>query len=132
MLCKGLWLALALVLTACGSPPVADAPPQPSPNITRTATAGPTPSATPSAVVVSTPTATLSEWEQVQRQVAQYRSRFSSDSDGYAGLTLALEQAEPNPAWCGGLSAAIGQFNYANDTASANALTTLKQSQNCP
>ena len=132
MLRKSVWLTLALVLTACGSPPVADAPPQPSLDITHTATAEPAPSATPSATAVSTPTPALSEWEQVQKQVAQYRSRFSRDSDGYAGLTLALEQAEPNQAWCGGLSAAISQFNYVNDTASASALTALKQSQNCP
>ena len=62
----------------------------------------------------------------------RYRSRLSSDSDGFAGLTLALEQPEPNGAWCAGLNAAISQLDYARDTASADALAALKDSQGCP
>ncbi|HKZ86736.1 MAG TPA: hypothetical protein VJ793_24155 [Anaerolineae bacterium] len=34
----------------------------------------------------------------------RYRSRLSRDSDVFAGLTLALEQLEPNGAWCAGLT----------------------------
>ena len=62
----------------------------------------------------------------------RYRSRFSNDSDGFAGLTLALEQPEPNAAWCAGLNAAISQFDYSRDTSSADALTALKDSHGCP
>jgi hypothetical protein len=74
----------------------------------------------------------LSEWEQVQAEVESFRDRLERASDGYNGLSEALEQPEPNQVWCGGLSAAIGDFNYINDAESAQALEDLKASQGCP
>lgn len=79
-----------------------------------------------------TPEATPTEWEQVQQVVGAYRNRLERGSDGYAGLSEALEQNEPNETWCSGLAAAIGDFNYANEVESAQALAQLRDSQACP
>jgi hypothetical protein len=68
----------------------------------------------------------------VQKQVGALRNRLDSTSDGYTGLTQALQEAGPTEAWCGGLAAAIGDFNYVNDSASAQALTDLQAEQGCP
>jgi hypothetical protein len=78
------------------------------------------------------PTITLTEWQSVQKEVTRLRDLLDRQSDGYAGLTLALEQDAPNADWCGGLNAAIGDFNYAGDVASSRTLETLQESQACP
>jgi len=126
------WIALALVSGACNVATMAETPQPPSPATLHATAILPSPTSTPASAPSPAPEATLSEWERVQEQVLRYRSRLSSDSDGFAGLTLALEQPEPNDAWCGGLNAAISQFDYARDTASADALMALKDSQGCP
>ncbi|KAA3653833.1 MAG: hypothetical protein DWQ04_34970 [Chloroflexi bacterium] len=94
--------------------------------------------ATPSTAPTNTPiptelpsTATLSPWEQVQKQVSTLRNRLERGTEGYEGLSTALEEAEPNKKWCSNLLIAIQDFNYINDTASAEAIQTLAQSQNC-
>ena len=130
---RALGLASILLLTACASaarpratpPPAAEATPA-RPDPARTQMPSPT------SLPTEAPTPALSEWEQVQRQVTQLRSRLDAASDGYAGLTLALDQNEPNAAWCGGLNAALADFNYANEAASAQALAALKDAQGCP
>lgn len=75
---------------------------------------------------------TLSEWEIIQQQVARLRNLLDRDSDGYTGLTAALEQETPNSQWCAGLDTAIGDFNYINDRESARTLERLRESQGCP
>jgi len=125
------WLALAWVVGACSVAVITETAPAPSPAATQATATLPSPTSTPASAPSPAPEATLSEWEGVQQQVLQYRNRLSSDSDGFAGLAVALEQPEPNDAWCAGLNAAIRQFDYASDTASVDALTALKDSQGC-
>jgi hypothetical protein len=126
------WIALALVSGACNIATIAETAPAPSPATAQATAIPPSPLSTPTSTPSPVPEATLSEWETVQLQVMRFRTRLSSDSDGFAGLALALEQPEANDTWCGGLNAAISQFDYARDTASADALTALKDSQGCP
>lgn len=138
---------LALALAGCAPPAPASAPTAsplpPTTNPPATTSAAPAHTATPSPQQPSdtavptveetpTPAATLSEWEQAQREVISFRNRLDRNSDGYIGLSEALEQSEANPIWCGGLDAAIGDFTYIGDTESAQALTDLKRSQACP
>lgn len=80
---------------------------------------------------ISIPTPTLNAWEMVQVEVARLRNLLERDSDGYNGLTSALEQDEPNLDWCAGLSTAIGDFNYVGDSESAQSLEELQSSQGC-
>jgi hypothetical protein len=110
-------------------PPATTAPPAP------TATPAPQqPTGTPLPAQEETPTAaaTLSEWEQAQQAISSFRNRLERTSDGYNGLSEALEQSEANAVWCGGLDAAIGDFTYVGDTESAQALEELKLAQGCP
>jgi hypothetical protein len=74
----------------------------------------------------------LSDWEQAQQQISNIRNRLERTSDGYNGLSEALEQSEANAIWCGGLDAAIGDFTYVGNTESAQALADLKLAQGCP
>jgi hypothetical protein len=60
-----------------------------------------------------------------------FRNRLDRSSDGYQGLTIALEQTEPNSDWCSGLNAAINDFSYVNDEESAQALRDLQEEQGC-
>ncbi len=76
--------------------------------------------------------ATQSEWELAQAEVARLRNLLDSYSDGHAGLTTALEQTSANADWCNGLIAGINDFEYIEDTESANILKDLKQAQGCP
>ena len=80
--------------------------------------------------VPPTPTL-LSPWEQVQKQVETLRSRLERGSDGYAGLTAALAETEPNETWCSNLLIAIQDFNYLNDTAGVETIRILAEKQNC-
>jgi hypothetical protein len=80
----------------------------------------------------STAAATLSEWDQVQQIVSSYRDRLDRESEGYNGLSTALEQPGANEDWCGGLNAAVADFNYVNDEESAQALVELQAAQGCP
>jgi len=100
--------------------------PSPTAVLTSTETLSPTPE------ITATPEATLTEWQAVQEQIAGYRNRLAQQSDGYNGLTQALAQSEPNADWCGGLNAAIGDFDYAGDKESAQALEALQEAQGCP
>jgi len=77
------------------------------------------------------PTTTLSPWEQAQKQVETLRSRLERGSDGYQGLSTALEEIEPNEKWCSNLLIAIQDFNYVNDTVSSEAIQTLAKAHNC-
>lgn len=144
---KVLAVLLALALASCAPPAPASAPTaSPLPPTTNplaitsaapahTATPSPqqpTDTAIPTVEETLTPAATLSEWEQAQREVISFRNRLDRNSDGYLGLSEALEQSEANPIWCGGLDAAIGDFTYIGDTESAQSLTDLKRSQACP
>jgi hypothetical protein len=79
-----------------------------------------------------TATATLTPWEEVQADVRSLRNRLDSASDGYTGLSLALDQPQPNEAWCAGLNAGLNDFNYAKDLDSAARLEKLLQEQGCP
>lgn len=116
----------AAVAPAASPTPAATAAPASSP------TGPPSASDTPAAQPTETPAAALSAWETVQREVAQFRNLLERASDGYAGLALALEQEQPNPDWCGGLSAAINDFKYIGDDESAQKLADLQASQGCP
>ena len=143
---KILAVLLALLLAACAPAAPAGAPTTSAPAATATppaSTAAPAPTATPAPqqptetplpTVEETPTAaaTLSEWEQAQQKISSFRNRLERTSDGYNGLSEALEQSEANAVWCGGLDAAIGDFTYVGDTESAQALEELKLSQGCP
>ena len=104
---------------------------QPSPTMA-VATEMPTSVETPDVTGPAALTPTLTEWELVQTSIESLRNLLDRESDGYQGLTTALEQLEPNQAWCGGLSAAIGDFNYINDEESAQALRDLQETQGCP
>ena len=95
-------------------------------NLENTAVSTNTPSPT------NTPQPTLSPWEQVQKQVEQLRSRLERGSEGYVGLSAALEESEPNETWCNNLLIAIQDFNYVNDTASSGTVQALADAQNCP
>lgn len=103
-----------------------------SPSVPKTAEAI-VPSPVPEETMLPSPSpqTTLTEWETIQQQVARLRNLLGRDSDGYAGLTSALEQASPNKEWCAGLAAAIGDFNYVGDKESAQTLEKLKESQGC-
>lgn len=97
---------------------------------TETIIPSPTPEETSQTTLTSAPT--LSEWETIRQQIARLRNLLDRDSDGYAGLTAALEQDSPNAAWCAGIGAAIGDFNYVGDSESAQALEMLMDAQGCP
>jgi hypothetical protein len=79
-----------------------------------------------------TPAPTKTEWELAQEQVSRLRNLLDSNSDGYNGLTIALEQAEPNKDWCNGLTAGINDFDYIKDTESSETLQSLKEMNGCP
>lgn len=111
---------------AGGEPSPTDFPPTETPLVEEITETVPAQEVTP-----LEPAATLTEWELVQRTVATYLNRLGRGSDGYQGLTLALEQPEPNQTWCGGLGAAIADFDYANDGESAQVLRDLQISQGC-
>lgn len=141
-----IWVCLGLVvLSACSpaesttilpSSPIPILSPSPSPTATVTQETAEIIQPSPSSEVIllpsPSPAPTLTEWESVQQQVERLRNLLSRDSDGYAGLTLALEQDAPNSEWCAGLTAAIGDFNYVGDSESAQALERLRDSQGCP
>ncbi len=74
---------------------------------------------------------TLTAWEQVQQQVEQLRQRLERGSDGYQGLSTALEESEPNENWCNNLLIAIQDFKYINDTTGSQAVQELANTQNC-
>jgi hypothetical protein len=141
---------LALWLSACAQSDKVLATGSPGPQITQTASPfeeEPSPSPAPATEIrpvvetavletqveesSATPIPTLTEWEQVQHTIESYRNRLERNSDGYQGLTTALEQTEPNPDWCGGLNAAIGDFAYVNDEESVQALRDLQDAQGC-
>lgn len=146
------WICLLVgsVLLVAGCSPAApaatEAPPEQTatPTSTQAATSEPAGSPFPTAAptstetlpptpeITATPEATLTEWQAVQEQIAGYRNRLAQQSDGYNGLTQALAQSEPNADWCGGLNAAIGDFDYAGDRESAQALEALQEAQGCP
>jgi hypothetical protein len=117
--------------TQIGAPAGEGLAPTNSPANETPLTAATTETETPEETAPLEPTATPTEWEQVQRTIESYRNRLDRGSDGYQGLTVALEQVEPNQAWCGGLGAAIGDFAYANDEESAQALRDLQDTQGC-
>lgn len=135
-----------LAMTACGAPEdtLAPATETTAPDVRVTATARPAtdqpaptattvpPTGAASATPVPEPTATLTAWEAVQAEVRRYRNRLDSNADSYVALGEALEQAEPNAIWCGGLNSGVADFNYSGDTASADALARLKDEQGCP
>lgn len=141
-------VGIALLIAGCSpaapipteAPPVLTETPTTAPtNISEpTGTASPTTPATatetpsPTPEFTATPEATLTEWQAVQAQVEGFRNRLAQQSDGYNGLTQALAQSEPNEDWCGGLNAAIGDFDYAGDQESAQALEALQEAQGCP
>ncbi len=141
-----IWVCLGLVvLSACNpagtttikpsspTPPLSPSPSPAIPLIQETAKIiHPSPSSETSLRPSPSPAPTLTEWEIVQKQVERLRNLLDRDSDGYAGLSLALEQEAPNSEWCAGLIAAIGDFNYAGDSESAHALEGLRDSQGCP
>lgn len=79
----------------------------------------------------SPPTPTLTPWQQVQQQVETLRNRLERGSEGHQGLSTALEESEPNETWCSNILIAIQDFNYVNDTASAEAIRELADAQNC-
>lgn len=81
---------------------------------------------------LATLTSTKSEWELIQEQVASFRNLLDQNSDGYNGLTEALQQLGLNETWCNGINAAIVDFNYLNSTQNAQALSNLKTAQGCP
>lgn len=130
-------LVYALSLAGCspqaaGTPPAPPAPATVRPSRPPTVVVSPAVLPTSSPAVTSAPAATLSEWEQVQRQLGRYRNLLDAYSDGHTGLTLALERPEPDETWCNGLTAGINDFEYVKDTESADALLELKHSQGCP
>lgn len=141
-----IWVCLGLVvLSACSpagpttlkpSSPTPTLSPSPSPDTTLIQETAkiihPSPSSETSLQPSPSPAPTLTEWEAVQKQVERLRNLLDRDSDGYAGLTLALEQDAPNSEWCAGLTAAIGDFNYMGDSESAQVLEGLGDSQGCP
>ena len=78
------------------------------------------------------PVPTKTDWDLVQEQVSRLRNLLDSYSDGYNGLTTALEQNGPNKDWCEGLTAGIGDFDYIKDTESSETLQGLKEMNGCP
>jgi hypothetical protein len=141
-----LLVACALLISACqASQPVDPGPltsPQtpaiPTPVITP---AVPVDTTTPETVLVTTtpegavtpiPEQAFSEWELVQQTLTSYRNRLDRSSDGYNGLTLALQEADANETWCGGVAAAVGDFAYVNDADAVRILSELMASQGCP
>lgn len=77
------------------------------------------------------PLPTLTPWEMVQRLVSNFRNQLERGSDGFTGLSIALEQVEPNFDWCNGLSAAINDFNYVRDVENAQKLEAMRADQGC-
>ena len=140
-----LWVCLCLVMfSACRPalpttisspspvPTLSPTSPPTSPSIPETAeTIPPSPTSEETMLPSPSPEPALTEWETIQQQVVRLRRLLDQNSDGYVGLTSALEQNSPNTEWCAGLAIAIGDFNYVGDNESAQALEKLRKSQGC-
>ena len=130
------FLAACVPATSVPPPTLTPPPPAPTAEPATQVTESPVelPSETPAIepTATRTPAPTKTEWELTQDQVSRLRNLLDSYSDGYNGLTSALEQTGPNKTWCDGLTIAINDFAYIKDSESAETLQGLKDLNDCP